>query len=290
MSADHRIDLLLAEEGLPPSYRAIVDQVWRPVAERIAARRREARRPILVGINGAQGTGKSTACRFLAELLFATGLRTAVLPLDDLYLTHAERQRLAREVHPLLATRGVPGTHDVALGIRLIDALLHGAGPVRMPRFSKAEDDRLPEGEWPEVAAPVDVLLFEGWCVGARPQDAAALAEPANALEAEEDADGRWRRSVNDALAGPYRRLFGSIDLLVVLRPPGFDSVLANRRLQEEKLRAKGGTRVMDDAALIRFIRHYERLTRHMLATLPEKADVLVDFDAARRVTGVRGM
>lgn len=281
------LERLLAEEGLPKAYLAIVDEVWRPVAARIAQRCREAGRPILVGINGAQGTGKSTASRFLAELLSETGLRTSVLSLDDLYLTRAERQGLARTVHPLLATRGVPGTHDVALGAELIDVLLGGRRPVRIPQFSKAEDDRLPEARWPEVTAPVDILLFEGWCVGAMPQDEAALAEPVNALEAAEDPDGMWRRYVNDALAGPYRRLFDPIDLLIMLRPPDFDAVIANRRLQEEKLRAKGGPRVMDDAALLRFIQHYERLTRHMLATLPAAADVLIDFDAGRHVREV---
>ena len=280
---------LLAEERLPESYRAIIDRYWRPMAERLASRQREAGGATLVGINGAQGTGKTTLCRILDEVLLPElGIRSAVLSLDDLYLPNAERQRLAREVHPLLATRGVPGTHDVALGVALIDRPLAGSGPVRMPRFSKAEDDRIEDRQWPTVEAPVDILLFEGWCVGARPQDAAALADPVNDLEAREDPDGAWRRYVNDQLAGPYRALFDPIDLLVMLRPPDFEAVIANRRLQEEKLRASGGSAVMDEAALLRFIQHYERLTRHMFATLPDRAEILVDFNRDRQVTQLR--
>lgn len=279
------LDALLAEEALPDSYRTVVDQAWRPLADRIADKRRAAGRPILVGINGAQGSGKTTLCRFLAELLLPErGLKTAVLSLDDLYLPHAERQRLAEQVHPLFATRGVPGTHDVALGVDLIHRLLGGEGEVATPRFDKAIDDRAQSDR--TITAPVDVLLFEGWCVGAEPQDEAELVEPINALETIEDPDGRWRGAANDALAGPYRALFDPIDLLVMLRPPDFESVIANRRLQEAKLRARTG-RGMTDAQLDRFIQHYERLTCHMLATLPAKADVLIDFDSQRQVTQV---
>jgi D-glycerate 3-kinase len=281
---------LIADEGLSEDYRYVVDRALRPLAEWLARRHRAVRRPMLVGINGAQGTGKTTLCRFLCKLLLPElGLAAVTLALDDLYLPLADRERLARDVHPLLRTRGVPGTHDVAMGEALIDALLDGRMPVRLPRFDKSRDDRMKADSGPLIERAPDIILFEGWCVGAEPQEDAALLVPVNALEAEEDADGAWRTFVNAALAGPYRALFARIDLLIFLRPPDFDSIIANRQLQEDKLRARGdaGDRVLDDIQLLRFIRHYERLTRHMLATLPGKADAVIDFDRARQVSNM---
>lgn len=279
---------LIVEERLPASYRAVVDRWWRPLADRLVTRHAAHGRPMLVGINGAQGSGKSTLARFLELLLAEQGLRAATIALDDLYLPRADRKALARTVHPLLRTRGVPGTHDVALGQRLLDQMLAGRpGTAALPRFDKSSDDRAPDSR--DVPLPLDLVLFEGWCVGCPPQDDAALAAPINALEAEEDADGRWRRYVNARLAQDYAALFARIDLLVMLRPPGFEQVLVNRRLQEDKLRAvaPSGTQVMDEAALQRFVAHYERLTRHMLAVLPDRADICIDLDQGQAVTGM---
>lgn len=245
------------------------------------------KRPLVVGLCGAQGSGKSTICAAVAGDLAADGLRVAVLSLDDLYLPRAERERLGREVHPLLVTRGVPGTHDPALGRAILGALAVGCR-VSLPRFDKARDDRRPAAEWTQLPGPVDVLLFEGWCLGARPQAEGALDLPENALEAQEDTDGRWRRYVNRALAGEYQTLFGDLDLLILLAAPDFAIVRRWRGEQEEALRqaGSGGGRVMDGASLDRFVQHYERLTRHILSEMPARADLVLRLDEARRVTG----
>lgn len=246
-----------------------------------------ARRPFVVGLCGAQGSGKSTVSAGLKARLEATGLRVAILSIDDLYLPREDRAALAATVHPLLRTRGVPGTHDVALGAAVIAACA-GEGRLLLPRFSKEDDTRRPEDEWEPVAAPVDIILFEGWCVGALPQDDAALAEPVNALERDEDRDGLWRRWVNDRLAGDYRHLFGRIDYLLLLAAPGFEIVSAWRREQEHKLCAalvaegRGLAATLDDAGVERFIQHYQRITRHILAEMPGRADLTIALDAAR--------
>lgn len=256
------------------------DDLPERLADRIAVAARAHGGMLVAGLSGPQGSGKSTLAAALPGLLAAHGLRTAVLALDDLYLARAERQRLAREVHPLLATRGVPGTHDVALGLATLAALAR-PGATAIPRFDKAVDDRLPPAEWTRAQGPFDVVLFEGWCVGARPQPPAALAEPVNALERDEDPRGVWRRYANDALAGPYQALFGRIGFQVLLRPPGFEAVLGWRVQQEHELRAaRGGGQ--SDAEIARFIQHYERLTRHIDAEMPARADVTVMLDAAR--------
>jgi D-glycerate 3-kinase len=224
---------------------------------------------------------------FLARLQHAEGLPTALLSLDDLYLDPEDRPTA---IHPLFATRGVPGTHDVALGIATIDRL-RAARPgaiTRIPRFDKAHDRRFPAEQWESFVGPARVILFEGWCVGAPPQPAEALGAPVNVLEAEEDAEGRWRGHVNACLAGPYRALFSRIDFLVFLRAPSFERVFTWRRRQEEKLRARvgqGAEGLMDDAALRRFIMHYERLTRFILAIFPARADLVVALDADQTLT-----
>lgn len=254
-----------------------------------AAFARNDRRPLVVGICGAQGSGKTTLCKRLQERFEAAGRSVAVLSIDDLYLPAVERQKLSQSVHPLLRTRGVPGTHDVTLGIEVLNAL-GGNEPVRMPRFDKAIDDRVPVMFWQSLGAPVDLVLFEGWCVGARAQPLDALRTSANELEATEDADARWRWYVNVALAGEYQKLFGRIDYLVLLAAPGFEVVQKWRTEQEHELRelvARTGaaaTGVMSDADIARFIQHYERLTKHILAEMPARADLVVQLAEDRRV------
>jgi D-glycerate 3-kinase len=278
---------LLRAEELPAHYLAVIRRLHAPLAARVAAAAR--RRPgVRVGLTGPQGSGKTTSARVLALLLRERGLNAVILSLDDLYLPMAARQRLAAEVHPLLATRGVPGTHDVDLGLAVLESLGR-SGQTRMPRFDKASDDRAPESEWLRIEGPADVILFEGWCVGARPQPPAALRRPINALERERDSEGIWRRYVNEALAGPYQTLFAGLRPLVFLRAPSFEIVLRWRTEQEHKLRARLGPAAgMSDAQLAVFIQHYERITRWMLRDLPARADVLVGLGPDRAVRRVR--
>lgn len=238
---------------------------------------------LVVGLCGAQGSGKSTLAAALVAALEANGLPAAALSLDDLYLTRAERQHLARRIHPLLATRGVPGTHDVALGLQTIAALERGEAAA-LPRFDKGLDDRAPQESWPHAPPRCQVLLLEGWCVGAVPQAAAALAAPIHDLEQREDPQGIWRAYANAALAGPYRALFDRIDLLILLATPNWEVVAQWREEQELPLRRAGAPQAMDPAELSRFVQHYERLTRWILEEMPQRADVVVRLDRQRGV------
>ncbi|MEN9682222.1 MAG: hypothetical protein RLZZ627_2115 [Pseudomonadota bacterium] len=252
--------------------------------------------PLLVGINGAQGSGKSTTAELLAITLRQVhGLKTIQCSIDDFYLTHNERVQLARDIHPLLITRGVPGTHDLKLLNDTLNRLMTqgSSETTRVPRFSKALDDRLPINDWETFRGRADVVILEGWCVGTPPQPKTRLKGAINTLEAEEDADGAWRKYVNDALCEGYRSLFDRLDLLVFLKIPDFSAVIEWRGLQEEKLAEKAahliGSNIMDAKAIQRFVMHFERLTRWNLETLPLVADLTLEIDRAHRFVKVSG-
>jgi D-glycerate 3-kinase len=275
------ISEFLAAEALPESFRKTLAAVCEPLAGFAAHLRANRGDPVLIGVCGAQGSGKSTAAAATVRLLQMQGLSAVALSLDDFYLPRAARERLAREVHPLFATRGPPGTHDVGLAQATLEALGR-AGGVALPAFDKAADEPAPRAAWRAVSGPVDVVLFEGWCVGARAQPTADLAAPVNALEAAEDPGGVWRGCVNAHLAGPYHALFRRLDGLALLQAPSFEVVLGWRMEQERKLIARAG-RGMTPEALARFVAHYERLTRWILGEMPARADVVFPLDADRR-------
>ncbi|WP_198411217.1 phosphoribulokinase [Marinimicrobium alkaliphilum] len=283
-----------AQERLSPTVGGALVALYWPLAVALAERAEALGRPLVLGVNGAQGTGKSTAAACLEGLLALCGARACCLSIDDVYLTRAERQQLARDVHPLFATRGVPGTHDLALAERVL-AALRAARPgtlTPLPRFDKAQDDRLPPDQWPVFEGRPAVILLEGWCLGAVPEPDGALAKPYNALERESDPEGLWRTSVNRALAD-YQPWFSQLDCLVMLKAPSFEQVYEWRELQEQKLRARlspeelAHSRVMSPAQVAHFISHYERLTRWMLDEMPARADVVIALDAEHRVTGL---
>lgn len=234
------------------------------------------------GITGLQGTGKSTLSAQLALLAAERGRHAVVLSIDDLYLDQPQRQALARNVHPLLATRGPPGSHDIDLGLATLDALAQGEA--RLPSFDKISDRRLAESDWMRVDRVPDVVLFEGWFHRVPPQDGSELEVPINVLERDEDPQGVWRRFGNAALAN-YAPLWARLDQLLFLQGPGFAQIPAWRWQQEQTLAAANpGRRTMTQAEVERFVLFFERVSRQALACLPGIADWSVAVDAERRV------
>lgn len=265
---------------MPEAFRRTFEVVCEPLAARAIRMRQVKKRTAIIGLCGPQGSGKSTIVGAAKRLLEARGYSTVALSLDDFYLTRDARQRLAREVHPLLATRGPPGTHDVALAGAVLEQL-RLKGKVNLPRFDKAADNRTPRGGWETVASPVDIVLIEGWCLGAAAQGAAALREPVNPLERDEDPKGVWRGYVNEQLDGPYQALFARLHDLILLEAPSFEVVAGWRAEQECKLRERTGAG-MSDAEIARFVAHYERLTRWILSEMPGRADWVITLDKDR--------
>ncbi len=293
MRADALVSAALARQGISGETASRMAECCDViVAGALAVRAAKRGAPVILNLCGSQGSGKSTMAEILRSLFAeAHGLAVATLSLDDLYLPKADRVVLAARVDPLFRTRGVPGTHDVGLGIDVIQHLV-SASPgdiTHLPRFDKLADDRRPSAEWDAFAGRADIVLFEGWCVGARPQAAAELVTPINPLEAECDPSGLWRRTVNDRLAADYQALFGLADRLIMLRAPSFEIVASWRKQQEQHLvAATGAAKVsMTDDEIDRFVMHYERLTRHMLAEMPARADILVSLDRDRNIIAI---
>lgn len=235
----------------------------------------------LIGIAGAQGSGKTTLARAAAARLGA-----AHLSLDDVYLTRAERQALARDVHPLFAVRGPPGTHDLGLMKQTVAALRVAETDSRtpLPAFDKLADDRAPEADRPVFTGRPSAVLIDGWCLGATPQAEADLIAPINTLEAERDRDGQWRSAVNAALSRTYADAFRLFDAILFLKAPSFDAVLDWRCEQEAGLMGLSPADLppVSRAELAVFIQHFERITRHMLSG-GVKADHTVMLDQQRR-------
>jgi D-glycerate 3-kinase len=256
--------------------------------DQYAGRIARSRRPYILGLSGLQGSGKSTLARVMKAQAKARGWATEVLSLDDFYYARSEREALARDVHPLLRSRGVPGTHEIELLLSVLAAVPQASDrlAVTHPRFDKGRDTRLPPSRWPRITRRPALVIVEGWALGIRPQPLSALARPINALERDEDPDGTWRHWVNKQLRG-YQPLWRKFDALIVLQAPGWEIVRRWRGEQEEELVARHAPLAMDAASMGRFLMHFERLSRHALATLPALADTVVEYDDDRHVTGL---
>ncbi len=285
------IDQFIKKERLNTDFRILVDRAYFPIAEQILKWNRSTEAPLVIGINGAQGTGKSTLSRFLSDYFREEyDLNAFVLSLDDLYKTYQERYNLSQLVHPLLITRGVPGTHSVDIALDFFKSISSQLdGTILSPRFRKEIDDRVPKEEWNKLDLPVDIILFEGWCVSARAQSLDALSDPINAFESKEDSEGTWRSYVNQELATCYAEMFSYIDHTILLRTPSFETIVDWRMEQEQKLRAsceENGFELnqhfMTKVELERFISHFERLTRWMLVDMSNFAEMVIDFNVDR--------
>jgi D-glycerate 3-kinase len=279
-----KIKDFISAHQLPDKFFKLVEDHYSHLAEWLM-KKRQPGRTFFLGINGAQGTGKTTLAAYLQLALEqGCGWRVAVLSIDNFYLTKSERVQLAEDIHPLLATRGVPGTHDIHMLTDCIERVraLESNETMAMPRFDKSLDDRAESDSWPTVSGPIDLIILEGWCVGSMPQSREALREAVNDLEEHEDTSGDWRLYVNEQLEGPYAELFARLDALVFLQAPDFDAVYRWRVEQEEKLArtsGHGAAGIMDREQITKFIQHYERLTRANIAGLPETADVIFELD-----------
>ena len=287
------LETFIQQEGLNDIFRRNVTDYFNAYAHRLAQIAEASARPIIVGLNGAQGSGKSTLSQYLSQMMpMLLGVDCHVLSIDDFYLSKAKRKRLAASVHPLLGIRGVPGTHDVP---RLLDALAGFIDPgiqsVTVPIFDKLKDDRTKNVQRIQKSARPTVILFEGWCVGVPAQHQLALSVPASSFEFSNDNNGVWRSYVNERLGGDYVDVFKLLDRLSMLKPPCFEAVYDWRVDQEIRLVARRredssdtSIRGMSVKQVGEFVENFRRLTCHAIEVLPDLADETWELQADRLV------
>ena len=282
----------LNRNKLGAGYLSHANKWFLPIIEKLQPVLTNSKRPLILGISGSQGSGKSLLADYLCTVV-ASRFNLNALPtsIDDFYHTKHERYQLGQDIHPLLATRGVPGTHDIDLAINILDGLIEGSEDVLVPRFDKIIDDRCRVNSFTRVSNTLDLIVMEGWCLGANAQTMDKLKIDINRLERDFDPKFIWREYVNDCLAGPYQKLFDYVDRWIMLRAPSFEHVLNWRLEQERKLmekhRASGietAHKIMSRQEISPFIQHYQRVTESILDDLPARVHHLYQLDGFRAI------
>ncbi|GBL03014.1 hypothetical protein KUL10_02910 [Glaciecola sp. KUL10] len=283
---DECLDAFIDREKLPLSFKLHALKWFTPIINNNKLHQKNANHPVFIGVNGSQGSGKSTLSQLLTELINRmTEYKALTLSLDDFYLDKEARHKLAEQKHQLFATRGVPGTHDTQLMREVLEALKKGKS-CRLPKFDKSTDNPVPSNQWLELHSGVDFVFFEGWCWGVTSAPEDSLIAPVNKMEEEQDAFLLWRQYSNKVLASEYEPLYAMFDYWIMLKAPSFDCVYKWRCEQEAKLRIKtpDAPGLMNDEKIFSFIQHYQRLTERCLQFLPEKCDLVFELDENREI------
>ena len=272
--------------------KPIIDKVGKlnkfylPLSEWLYSIYKKDKKIKIIGLSGGQGAGKSTITSILKFILKKKyGLDICIFSIDDFYKTKIERIKMSKKIHPLFLTRGVPGTHDLGLINKTIKKLKEKKfRTVVIPKFDKSIDDRSKKVKWQKIEKPPHLIIFEGWCVGARQQRNSALKKSLNLIEKKYDVDLNWRKTVNNHLKNQYKKLFNKLDKLVYLKAPSFDCVFKWRLLQEQKMKLTSkNKKIMSKPQIKRFIMFYERITRHMMKDSSKISDLTIFLDKSHR-------
>ena len=248
----------------------------------------------IIGLAGGQGTGKTTVSS-LIKLILKTYFKLNVfkISIDDFYKTRKERSKLSKSIHPLLLTRGVPGTHDVDM----MNKLFHNIKKKKfdtmlIPKFDKSIDDRCNKKLWYKLKDKPDVLILEGWCVGAKPEKKNTLSKPINELEKNLDSKKTWRLHVNNQLKNKYLKLFNQMHCLLYLKAKNFNVLKQWRIKQEKKLKLKKkrkrNNKIMSNSEVINFMMTYQRITRNMLKITPKHSSIIIDLNDRHQIKRVK--
>ena len=237
-------------------------------------------------IAGSQGAGKSTlAILFKLALEKIYKKKVMLLSIDDYYLSKKKRIMLSKKIHPLLITRGVPGTHDVVALKNDIINFQQKKFPITTPTFNKLKDDVSIKKK---IIKNAEILLLEGWCCGAPSINNEYLFENINSLESKLDKNKTWRQFYNSQLKRDYKKVFSLFDQQIYIQPPSFNYIIKWRYAQEKNNALKSRKKdFMSKNDLQAFIQHYEKLTKWMMKTMPAKADILIKIDGNQRIKKV---
>jgi len=235
---------------------------------------------LFLGFSGGQGSGKTTVSEILKIILkIFFKRRVLVSSIDDFYKTSKNRNNMSYRIHPLFKTRGVPGTHDINLVRKIFNFIKRrNFKRFKLPKFDKSIDDRLNKKFWSSIKEKPEIVILEGWCVGAKPQSNFLIKKPINILEKYEDQNLIWRKYVNEKLKKEYKKLFGMLDHFIFMKIPSFKMVFNWRLLQEKKLKKKSHSKkkIMSYSKIKRFIMFYERITLQMIIDLSKSASVVM--------------
>ena len=235
---------------------------------------------LFLGLSGGQGTGKTTISKILKIILRKFFKRKIhISSIDDFYKTLKDRNKMSNKIHPLFKTRGVPGTHDINLITNFLKIIKKKKfKKTKLPKFDKAIDDRLEKKYWFDIKQKPEIVILEGWCVGAKPQSSYLLNKPVNILEKYEDKKLKWRKCVNEKLRNEYKKLFKMLDRFIFIKASNFKMIFEWRLLQEKKLKKKSqlNKKIMSYNEIKRFIMFYERITLQMMKDLSKSASMVM--------------
>ena len=254
------------------------------------AKKADNKKPYFVGLAGGQGTGKTTISsiiKIILEKYFK--LKVFKISIDDFYKTRKERVGLSKKVHPMLLTRGVPGTHDINMMLDFFKkSKVKKFKSIKLPNFNKAIDDRFPKNKWNTINKRPDVIIFEGWCVGARAETNKTLKKSINSMEKANDHKLVWRKYVNQQLKTKYKKLYSQLNCMIYLKAKNF-SLLQKWRLKQEhklwlKTKKKGGHKIMSKGDVINFMQTYQRITQNMFKNMPKYASIILNLNSNHQI------
>ena len=248
------------------------------------------KKPYFVGLAGGQGTGKTTTSS-LIKIILSKYFKLDVfrISIDDFYKTRKERISLSKRIHPMLLTRGVPGTHDINMMLNFFKkSKSKKFKRLKLPIFNKAIDDRFSKKHWYDLKKKPDVIIFEGWCVGAKSEKNNTLKKTINSMEKTKDQKQIWRKYVNDQLKSKYKKLYSQLNCLIYLKAKDFSLLQKWRLKQERKLWVKSkknlNTKIMSKDNVLTFMQTYQRVTQNMFKYTPKYASVIINLNSNHQI------
>ena len=254
------------------------------------SKKADKKSPYFVGLAGGQGTGKTTISSLIKIILTKYfKLKVFRISIDDFYKTRKERVSLSKKVHPMLLTRGVPGTHDINMMLSFFrKAKSKQFKKLKLPTFNKATDDRFNKKYWYDLKDKPDVIIFEGWCVGAKSEKNNTLKKTINSMEKTKDHNLIWRKYVNQQLKSKYKNLYSQLNCLIYLKAKNFSLLQKWRLKQERKLwlknRISSNMKIMSRGDVINFMQTYQRITQNMFRNMPKYASIILNLNSNHQI------
>ena len=254
------------------------------------AKKAKNKKPYFVGLAGGQGTGKTTISSMIKIILIKYfKLKVFKISIDDFYKTRKERIRLSKKIHSMLLTRGVPGTHDIKMMLSFFKKVKSTKFKrLKLPTFNKAIDDRFNKKHWYNLKEKPDVIIFEGWCVGAKPEKNNMLNKTINSMEKINDKKQIWRKYVNQQLRSKYKKLYSQLNCLIYLKAKNFGLLQKWRLKQEQKLLAKSKKntklKIMNKDDVLSFMQTYQRITQNMFKNMPKYASIIINLNSNHQI------